>query len=821
MADLTLNIRHNAGQATVEVSGLSDAMARFASTSKGATKAGNAAASGFTRIGKACLSAGKSASHGATGISKFVNSLGRIAYYRAIRSAIRYVTESFKKGLEAAYNWSKTQGGENAKLAAAMDNLREKAGIMKLQLGAAFGGLIVAIQPILIQIINLVTQAADAITRFFAVLNGSGWYKHAVGGFNDVGNAAGGAGKKIKGLLASWDELTVIGKESGGGGSGGNNGAMGDYEWQEAESEWANLFNDGNFFGIGKKINEALGDALTKFDEWLDDVSEMNLGEKLAEIVNGFFAPNEKGEYKTFEDAGKTVGKALGVIIDNINKFFDEIEWEDVRGSIEAFAKGLKEELEKQLGESFSEPPEKPYWQVALDWLFPNFYESVAAYIDRFVAEFRVSFLEVFNNPTDIWILSFFGVDLPSALESAKQALSDAQTNVDNLSGSMSGLSENSGGASESVGALADKWKQLKSENKNLTVNASTAGNDKDGKKMERVASAWGSLSDKTNENGVSNVTLGVTNSIPDGLETDIKNVNSGWAKLATTGNKKIILEAKETGVKSNIFQGIIDGWNGLVGGEKTIEVNGNIEEGLDDKVQEVVTAWNALPKDKKTLTKSFTANLTGSAKPKDIADLGSGWNGISSKNATLTANFNGTGFDKKNFNEIKDDWGQINNKAPEFKPKTNIESNVSTWVTKWNALTDKKVTIQAVADKFKETWNSVATKWNSSPFLKGIFTMPTLANGGFVDAGQLFIAREAGPEMVGTMGGQTAVANNDQIVAGIQNGVAQANAEQNALLRQEVALLTKLLEKEFVVKPSVGLGQVISRSNTLYGRAY
>ena len=821
MADLTLNIRHNAGQATVEVSGLSDAMARFASTSKGATKAGNAAASGFTRIGKACLSAGKSASHGATGISKFVNSLGRIAYYRAIRSAIRYVTESFKKGLEAAYNWSKTQGGENAKLAAAMDNLREKAGIMKLQLGAAFGGLIVAIQPILIQIINLVTQAADAITRFFAVLNGSGWYKHAVGGFNDVGNAAGGAGKKIKGLLASWDELTVIGKESGGGGSGGNNGAMGDYEWQEAESEWANLFNDGNFFGIGKKINEALGDALTKFDEWLDDVSEMNLGEKLAEIVNGFFAPNEKGEYKTFEDAGKTVGKALGVIIDNINKFFDEIEWEDVRGSIEAFAKGLKEELEKQLGESFSEPPEKPYWQVALDWLFPNFYESVAAYIDRFVAEFRVSFLEVFNNPTDIWILSFFGVDLPSALESAKQALSDAQTNVDNLSGSMSGLSENSGGASESVGALADKWKQLKSENKNLTVNASTAGNDKDGKKMERVASAWGSLSDKTNENGVSNVTLGVTNSIPDGLETDIKNVNTGWAKLATTGNKKIILEAKETGVKSNIFQGIIDGWNGLVGGEKTIEVNGNIEEGLDDKVQEVVTAWNALPKDKKTLTKSFTANLTGSAKPKDIADLGSGWNGISSKKATLTANFNGTGFDKKNFNEIKDDWGQINNKAPEFKPKTNIESNVSTWVTKWNALTDKKVTIQAVADKFKETWNSVATKWNSSPFLKGIFTMPTLANGGFVDAGQLFIAREAGPEMVGTMGGQTAVANNDQIVAGIQNGVAQANAEQNALLRQEVALLTKLLEKEFVVKPSVGLGQVISRSNTLYGRAY
>lgn len=48
-------------------------------------------------------------------------------------------------------------------------------------------------------------------------------------------------------------------------------------------------------------------------------------------------------------------------------------------------------------------------------------------------------------------------------------------------------------------------------------------------------------------------------------------------------------------------------------------------------------------------------------------------------------------------------------------------------------------------------------------------------ANGGFVDEGELFIAREAGPEMVGTIGGRTAVANNDQIVEGIREGVFEA----------------------------------------------
>lgn len=50
-------------------------------------------------------------------------------------------------------------------------------------------------------------------------------------------------------------------------------------------------------------------------------------------------------------------------------------------------------------------------------------------------------------------------------------------------------------------------------------------------------------------------------------------------------------------------------------------------------------------------------------------------------------------------------------------------------------------------------------------------------ASGGFPTEGEMFIAREAGPELVGTMSGRTAVANNDQIVAGIKAGVYEAVA--------------------------------------------
>lgn len=50
-------------------------------------------------------------------------------------------------------------------------------------------------------------------------------------------------------------------------------------------------------------------------------------------------------------------------------------------------------------------------------------------------------------------------------------------------------------------------------------------------------------------------------------------------------------------------------------------------------------------------------------------------------------------------------------------------------------------------------------------------------AAGGSPMSGEMFIAREAGPELVGTIGGNTAVMNNDQIVASVANGVAQAVA--------------------------------------------
>lgn len=65
---------------------------------------------------------------------------------------------------------------------------------------------------------------------------------------------------------------------------------------------------------------------------------------------------------------------------------------------------------------------------------------------------------------------------------------------------------------------------------------------------------------------------------------------------------------------------------------------------------------------------------------------------------------------------------------------------------------------------------------------------IPTFASGGFPAAGQLFVARERGPELVGRIGSRTAVANNEQIVDAVARGVYMAlngsGTDEDALYR-------------------------------------
>ncbi len=112
--------------------------------------------------------------------------------------------------------------------------------------------------------------------------------------------------------------------------------------------------------------------------------------------------------------------------------------------------------------------------------------------------------------------------------------------------------------------------------------------------------------------------------------------------------------------------------------------------------------------------------------------------------------------------------------------------------------------------------YGSLSKGWKGHGYALGIgkITMSDLlggvhymADGGVLNQGELFFARENGPELVARAGKKSMVMNNNQIVESVSNGVYRANEEQNrliaTLIRQNQQILEyqeKLLRKENTV---------------------
>ncbi len=109
-----------------------------------------------------------------------------------------------------------------------------------------------------------------------------------------------------------------------------------------------------------------------------------------------------------------------------------------------------------------------------------------------------------------------------------------------------------------------------------------------------------------------------------------------------------------------------------------------------------------------------------------------------------------------------------INEKFPELvvKPKLEMPTNIYQYA-------------QNLASKVSGWFNVTPNKTAATGgiFVNGKWQDVAQYASGTVNApvGQMFVARERGPELVGTIGGHTAVMNNDQIVSSVASGVYQA----------------------------------------------
>lgn len=154
-----------------------------------------------------------------------------------------------------------------------------------------------------------------------------------------------------------------------------------------------------------------------------------------------------------------------------------------------------------------------------------------------------------------------------------------------------------------------------------------------------------------------------------------------------------------------------------------------------------------------------------------------------------IKQNFMGNALVSQAVNLFRDGWWSISKWIKDNHMGTTLVSQAinlfrNGWstVSKW-IVDNLWVGSISVGVSLKKLWSGTVGSWASNQARGGVFSggswhdITRYATGGLARGSQLFWAREAGPELVGTLGGHTAVMNNDQIVASVSNGVARAIA--------------------------------------------
>ncbi len=235
----------------------------------------------------------------------------------------------------------------------------------------------------------------------------------------------------------------------------------------------------------------------------------------------------------------------------------------------------------------------------------------------------------------------------------------------------------------------------------------------------------------------------------------------------------------------SDFWQAFADWWVDVEAwwGDKTLTLRTTVKEAKDGAIASLQEKWNSI-QDK-------TATLIAKAKEggaEAISKIKQSWNSI--KNSTAVKTLKQTG--KSAIETVKKTWSSIKDGTAIKTLKQNGENVLNRIKNTWDSFTSKTIKLDIVTDLVKGAiktvveWinkyiigslNKLQFKVAGKPIGINIKEIPTphFAEGGFPQQGQYFLARENGPELVGTVGGKTAVANNTQIVQSVSDGVYNA----------------------------------------------
>lgn len=697
------------------------------------------------------------------GLSKGLRAIKRIFAYRLIRSAIREIGQAFNEGIGNLYQWSAIVGNN---FKPAMDSMATSALYAKNSLGAMVAPILEALAPAIEKITELFVRATEAVSQFFATLTGSSYYYRAKRNMTEYAKETGKASKALKDFTLAFDELNVISQnDSGGGASTPDFSEM--FEKMELTDDIKQRMNEIlNIVGLvgaafaGWKIGKALGLDIERIIGLVGGLLfELGFVQDIFDMwKNGIDLNNLIGALALATGAALLFGIAFGKAAAGLVLVVD--------GAI-LFITAIRDAIEN-------------------GW---NFYNTMGACAALLMTGLGLSLIT--NSFIPLFISAVLAAGLAMAVFTGRgeellgefkkvwQGVSDFVRDVivrKDMQAAGEDLKLIFEGVVNSVIIIFEGFI-------NLII---TGINELFKKEAEMTNKFLNSLPDWMTGGKTFNAQAGQIPLISLGRVSftdkstgyiDRQEESSLAAESSHNAFKTSSLANEFAGAGEAAASSFAEQFMSVIGGS---DIGGALGTALGaDKVGE---NFSDVMANVKKDTEDFAVN--GKEYIKDFTDVSN--NDLNSLKNDIDSYIN----DNSDLYKVKLSGAEGHTKTATTNMtnayntmSNNSVSAIGRIISALNSIPTHITTVHTIIEERKSGGSNLAS-------------VPAYANGGFVDSGELFLAREAGAEMVGRIGNRTAVANNQDIVAGVASGVADGNEDVvdrlNALIRVNEAILAK-----------------------------
>ena len=700
-------------------------------------------------------------------VSGLFRQIKRVAMYRAIRSAIRMVTDGFREGTANAYQWSKAMGGT---FAASMDTLATASLYLKNSLGALATPIINAVAPAIDWLIDKFVTLLNVVNQVIALLTGAKTWTKAIKYPKEYAaaadQAAGGAGKLAKAMttILAIDELNPLNADKGGGGGGGGGGAGAlDYSQMFEEVDVASQALEGIFQpfvdawaekgqGVVDSIHNAMSGLRTLFSSIGDSFWEVwmnGTGQETIEHILGIFT----GINNTIGNIARQL--AEGWNTDNLGTQIIQNIWNILNNIL-----GLWDRISNATAK----------WAEDLDFVpILNAFNNLSGSLERLSKVVTDSLGDAWEKiilPLGKWLLES---GLPAVINAIAKAIDFTAMALETL---VNNLKE-----------MKQFIEDLKKMSLPDFLKSFFGGSFANGVEPSEFAG------------GVGAATFGVKFKV-----TDIIDKIPGASKIISglTG----WLQKRKLGEKVTLpISGLTAGLTKRTLGEKTkapISLAANmVRRTLGNKV--------VLP------IPNLTGNITKRTVGGKILDPVTGMTASFNKSQNAMSEEQRRFYATARFNQSQNALGT---------PTINARANFTDYTSEFSKV---KMALQ-ITDAFKPNGQRISLIASGGAFYDGKWhDIAQYATGGVPSHGSLFMAGEAGAEIVGHVGGRTEVLNQSQIASTIAAATQMSNASQNSILVQLLNVAQQIYEGQGDVRAYIPAGEVVSglqRNNRRDGRA-